>query len=60
MIKHKTFDTPEKITEFLNERDVTVNLYPEPISINCDNNGLWHLFYIMKYYVADRFDEYEE
>ena len=60
MVEHKTFHTPEEITEFLNERDTTVNVYPEVVNISCDNNGLWHLFYIMKYYINDWFDVEEE
>ena len=39
--KYKTFKDPKEITEFLNERDNTL----EVVNITCDNNGLWHLFY---------------
>ena len=31
--KHKTFKNPEEITEFLNERDNTLEVYIEVINI---------------------------
>ena len=43
--KYKTFKNPEEITEFLNERENTIDVYIEVVNITCDNNGLWHLFY---------------
>ena len=38
--KYKTFKDPKEITEFLNERNNTLEVYIEVINITCDNNGL--------------------
>lgn len=51
--KYKTFKNPEEITEFLNERDNTLEVYIEVINITCDNHGMWHLFYKEKDCLSD-------
>ena len=60
MIKNKTFKNPEEITEFLNERDNTLEVYIEVVSITCDNNGLWYLFYKEKDCLSEWLDSQDD
>ena len=58
--KYKTFKDPKEITEFLNERDNTLEVYIEVINITCDNDGLWYLFYKEKDGLSEWLDSQEE
>lgn len=61
-MKHKVFNTPDDIIEFVNDRtdESRTGLYIDVKNIVCDNNGKWHLFYKKKYYINNWFNTEED